>query len=160
MYEHLLNHPLGLIHVLSAITAMLAGTAVMLVRKGTNRHLWVGRSYVVMMLATNASAMMIYELFGRFGPFHWMVLASSASWLAGYVVVWRRKKGWRYQHAYFMAGSYVGLMAAAAAEVATRVPGWSFWLTVVVSSMTVIFVGLYVMQRTIPKILSVSARGQ
>ncbi len=157
MFEHLLNHPLGFIHVVSAIAAILFGTAVMLVRKGTRRHKWVGRSYATMMLATNTTAMMIFELYGHFGPFHWMVLASSVSWLAGYVIAWRRTSGWRYKHAYFMAGSYVGLMAAAGAEVVSRVPGWPFGLTVVVSSVTVICVGIYAMQRTMPKVLGVNA---
>jgi len=133
-----------------AIAAILFGAVVIFSSKGTRRHRWMGRSYVAMMVGLNATALLNYELYGRFGPFHWMVLASLATVVAGFVPTWRKAPGWIYRHAYFMAWSYIGLMAAAAAEVASRVPGWSFAPSVVVSSIVVIVVGAWVIRKTIP----------
>jgi uncharacterized membrane protein len=151
--EHLQRHPLGLVHLLTALAAVRFGAAVLLGRKGTRTHRWMGRGYLFMMLALNVTALLNYELYGRFGPFHWMVLASLATLVAGYVPTWRKVPGWIYRHAYFMAGSYVGLVAAAVAEVASRMPGWSFGPTVVLSSISVIVVGVWIMRRTIPRII-------
>ena len=105
------------------------------------------------MLALNVTALMDYELFGRFGPFHWMALISLGTVAAGYAAVRRRAPGWREQHAYMMAGSYVGLVAAAAAEVASRVPEWSFGPSVVISSVGVIVIGLWLMFKLMPRTL-------
>jgi uncharacterized membrane protein len=157
--EHLQNHSLGLVHVLFALAAMLFGAAVIFNRKGTRKHRWMGRSYLAMMLGLNATALLDYELFGQFGPFHWMALASLATVVAGFVPTWRKVPGWIYQHAFLMTWSYVGLVAAAAAEVASRIPGWSFGPSVVISSVVVIAVGVWMMRNTIPHIIgSLSAR--
>lgn len=157
MIEHLQSHSLGLVHLLMAIAAMLFGAAVIFSRKGTRKHRWMGRCYVAMMFGLNGTALLNYELYGRFGPFHWMVLASLATVMAGFLPAWRKAPGWIYRHAYFMAWSYVGLMAAAVAEVASRVPGWSFGTSVVVSSIVVIVAGFLVMQKTIPHAISASS---
>lgn len=153
MIAHLQSHLLGLVHLLTALAAMACGTAVIFAPKGTRKHRLLGRSYLLLMLAMNGTALLIYELFGRFGPFHWMVLVSLASVIGGYLAVWRKVPGWKYRHALFMVGSYVGLMAAAAAEVASRVPGWQFGPSVAISSIVVIFVGIWMMQRKIPRII-------
>jgi uncharacterized membrane protein len=152
--EHLLNHALGLVHVLMALAAMLIGTAVVFSRKGTRKHRWMGRSYVAMMVGLNGTALLNYELYGEFGPFHWMVLASLATLIAGFIPTWQKAPGWIYPHAFLMAWSYIGLMAAAVAEVASRVPGWSFGPAVIISSILVIVVGGWIMQKTVPNIIS------
>src|SRR6476661_2846417 len=61
---------LGWTHTFAAITALVSGAGVLLTRKGTRRHRQLGWIYVVSMLLLNATALMIYRLFGRFGPFH------------------------------------------------------------------------------------------
>ncbi len=114
----------------------------------------MGRGYLLMMLTLNGTALLIYELYGRFGPFHWMMVASLATLAAGYIPTFRKAPGWRYQHAYFMAGSYVGLMAASIAETASRVPGWSFGPSVIISSLVIIVAGIWMMLRIIPRIIS------
>jgi uncharacterized membrane protein len=154
--EHLQNHSLGLVHLLTALAAMFFGAAVIFNRKGTRKHRWMGRSYVAMMLALNVTALLNYELYGQFGPFHWMVLASLATVVAGFVPTWRKAPGWIYRHAYFMAWSYIGLMAAAFAEVASRIPGWSFGPSVIISSVIVIVAGVWMMRNTIPHIINTS----
>lgn len=144
---------MGLLHVLLALAAMLFGTLVVFHRKGNARHRLLGRAYLVSMLGLNATALLNYELFGYFGPFHWMALFSLASVLGGYLAVRSKRSGWKSTHAYFMTGSYVGLLAAAVAEVASRVPGWQFGLSVVISSAVVILAGVALMVRRIPPII-------
>lgn len=152
MIEHLQSHLLGLIHVLAALTAMILGAGVLLNRKGTRTHRLLGRGYLLSMLAMNGTALLNFELYGQFGPFHWMVLASLATLLGGFLSARRRSAGWLIRHAYLMATSYVGLMAAAVAEVASRVPGWSFGASVTVSSAVVMVIGFWIMFRTVPRI--------
>ena len=157
MLEHLQGHPIGLAHVLTtAVAALFFGTAVVFSRKGTRRHRWLGRGYLAMMLALNGTALLNYELYGRFGPFHWMVLVSLASVVGGYVPTVRKSRGWKYRHAYFMVGSYVGLMAATVAEIASRVPGWSFGPSVAISSGMVVLAGLWLMRALLPRVLGAS----
>ena len=153
MIEHFGAHPVGLVHLLVALGALGFGSAVILSRKGTRRHRWLGRGYVVLMVALNGTALMIYELFGGFGPFHWMALASLGVILVGYLPARSRPAGWMPRHAYFMTGSYVGLVAATVAEVAGRVPNWSFGWSVFISSVVVTVVGVGWMLARIPGIL-------
>ena len=151
MLEHLQSHTLGLVHFLTALAAIIFGAVVLFSRKGTNRHRFMGRSYVGSMLAMNLTALMDYELFGHFGPFHWMALISLATVVAAYLSVRKKAPGWKMSHAYLMAWSYLGLMAAAVAEVASRVPGWSFSSSVIMSSLTVIVVGWWMINRLTPR---------
>jgi uncharacterized membrane protein len=151
--QHTLEHPLGLAHLAIALLAIISGTLVVLSRKGTSRHRWLGRAYAAAMIGVNLTAFSIYELFGGFGLFHWMALASLLTVLAGCVPALSRKPGWKTRHAYFMAGSYVGLLAALAAEILTRTPWLAFEEAVAVASFVVIFVGLVLMFRMIPRLL-------
>lgn len=153
MIEHLFEHPAGLAHVLVALAALVFGAAVVALRKGDRRHRWLGRAYLLSMLGLNATALSVYELFGGFGPFHGLALFSLATVLSGYAAARRRKPGWKIRHAYFMAGSYVGLVAAAVAEVASRVPGWSFNAAVITASALAVFGGLGWMMRWVPRSL-------
>ena len=153
MIAHTLQHPLGLTHLLFALLAIGLGTAVIFRRKGTRVHRWLGRSYVVLMLGLNITAFMIYELFGGFGLFHWMALISFATVLIGYLHAWRKKPGWKVTHAYFMAGSYVGLIAALAAETLTRTAVLPFLSAVAVSSLAVIVIGVWLMLRLVPRLV-------
>ena len=151
MIEHLLNHPLGLVHVFTALAAITLGAAVIFNRKGTQRHRWIGRGYLISMLIMNGTALAIFELSGQFGPFHWLALVSFVSVLAGYQPTRHKPPMWRYRHAYFMVGSYIGLTAGAAAEVVSRIPSWSFWPSVIISSFVVIVVGTLMMWKLVPR---------
>jgi len=149
--QHLQQHPVGLIHLVLALVALVAGALVIANPKGTRRHRRIGRVYLVSMTAMNGFALLNYELYGHFGPFHWMALISLATLAGGYLEARRRSPGWMTRHAYYMAGSYVGLLAATVAEVASRVPGWHFGIAVVTSSLLVIVAGIWIMIRTIPR---------
>jgi uncharacterized membrane protein len=146
---------LGWIHTVFGLVALLVGTAVALTRKGTHRHRTLGYVYLTSMLALNATALLIYDLFGRFGPFHWMAVASLITLLAGMVPVLARrpKDGWLDLHAGFISGSYVGLVAAFAAEITSRLPGGGSGFSgpaAAVTTVVVITIGAIAIRRSLP----------
>ena len=150
--EHTLQHPIGLLHLVTALLAIVAGLMVVFSKKGTRKHRYLGRAYAVLMVAVNATAFMIYELFGGFGLFHWMALLSLATVIIGYIPARTRSPGWRDRHAYFMSGSFVGLIAAFAAETMTRWLPVPFFAAVGIVSFLVSAIGIYLMLRLIPGI--------
>ncbi|MCB1120188.1 MAG: DUF2306 domain-containing protein [Verrucomicrobiae bacterium] len=153
MIDHLQQHTIGFIHVVSALAALLFGTWIIFTRKGTRRHRFLGRGYFWSMLIVNITALAIYELLQGFGPFHWLALISLVTLIAGYIPLMLKRPNWMRVHAYFMVGSYIGLVAATSAEIATRVPGWSFGTAATVSSVLVNFIGIYLMLLLVPKTL-------
>ena len=142
---------LGQLHFVSALLALGAGALVLLDRKGTTRHRRLGWTYAIAMLVLNVTALLIYRLTASFGPFHVAALASLATLIAGIVPMRRRNSTNRLErHYFFMAYSYLGLVAAAVAETATRVPAIAsfaggptpaFWIAVGVASVAVFVVG-------------------
>ena len=158
MIQHLLEHPLGLVHFISALAAIIFGAAVIFSMKGSKRHKLIGRAYVIAMWVLNITALMDYELYGYFGPFHWMALISLATVIFAHLAVLRKRPNWRQAHAYLMAWSYVGLIAAAVAETASRVPGWSFGYSVIISSVITLLIGMQLINVLIPRIFDSSAK--
>lgn len=157
---------IGLIHTVTALTALVAGAAVLLTRKGTRRHRQLGWTYVVSMLLLNGSALLIYRLTGRFGPFHVGAIFSIVTVVAGTAAALgaRRARAHRSavdraraleRHYQWMTWSYVGLLAAAVSEIATRVPalrprpgqGLAFGVTVAVCTLLVVAVGAQLIRR-------------
>lgn len=147
--------PLGAAHVGMAIAALISGLVVAVVRKGTRLHARLGWVYVTSMAGLNLTALFIYRLLGGFGPFHAAAILSVASVGAGLVFTRRRKpRGrWKEAHAYWMGGSYVGLVAAAVAESTTRIPAAPFWGTVMAATLVVIGGGIVVLRITVPMAL-------
>lgn len=133
----------GQLHTLLGVVALIAGAAIFLRRKGTRSHKAIGRVYVASMLSLNVTALMLYHLTGRFGPFHVGAIVSGLTVVAGMVPALTRapKHSWRFFHATFLSWSYVGLLSAFAAEVATRVPGFHFGTAVMVSTLVVTITG-------------------
>ncbi len=148
---------LGLIHTTFGVVALLAGAVVLLTRKGTRWHRTLGHVYLTNMLALNISALFIYRLYGHFGPFHWMALGSLLTLVAGMIPVFTRlpKGRWLELHAAFINGSYVGLVAATAAEITSRIPGTEdhFALVVGGTSALVIGIGAMMIHRNLPQSL-------
>ena len=144
---------LGWFHTLCALVALASGAVVLLRAKGTRRHRQMGWIYVGSMLAVNVTALMIYRLFGGFGPFHVAALFSLATVIAGIIPAVRRRPHdrWLERHYFFMAYSYVGLLAATAAEIGTRLPGarGAFWLAVILASIGVFVIGGAMIRRQV-----------
>ncbi len=147
---------IGVVHTIFSVIALIAGTAVVMMRKGTRWHRTIGHIYLTNMLALNISALFIYRLFGRFGPFHSLAVYSLIIIVVGMLPVFtRRPKGrWLTWHAAAMSGSYVGLVAAFFAEITSRLPGTeqSFGPVVTVTSVIINIIGFYAIMRYLPKI--------
>ncbi len=152
---------LGWGHLAAALVALASGAAVLAIKKGTALHRRVGWTYVVSILLVNGSAFLIYDLFGRFGPFHFAAAFSLASVLMGIVPARRRRpKGrWLRIHAYWMTGSYVGLVAAAVAETSTRYLDYDFGTTVIIATVAVSAAGVTAIRAWVPSAIRGLARG-
>jgi uncharacterized membrane protein len=113
-----------MLHAVSASVALLAGTAVVLRRKGTPSHRWLGRAYAASMCGTLVTSFLIYDLFGGFGVFHWAAVVSTITLGCGLAAVLfvRPRRGWLQLHLNFMSYSYLGLVAAAVSEATVRLP--------------------------------------
>jgi uncharacterized membrane protein len=106
---------IGTIHVAASLASLASGGTVLASRKGTRFHRTVGGGYVTAMVIVNASALCIYRLTGHFEPFHALALGR------GMAAALIRRPGWPLTHYRGMAWSYLGLVAAACAEIGVRV---------------------------------------
>ena len=133
----------GTFHLVASVSALIFGLWVLLIRKGTYLHKWLGYAYFFNMLGLNLSAFFIYRLTGHFGPFHGAAIASLITLIAGFIPAYVRypRKGWLELHYEFMNWSYAGLVAAGVSEALTRIPASPFWGAVLTGSMLVFLVG-------------------
>jgi hypothetical protein len=144
----LIHHTTGLIHLFSAVAALLLGSFVLFMKKGTLLHKRMGYLYVFSMIVMNITAFCIYELFHRFGPFHIAALISSVTLLMGFLPALFKKQipSWIYYHVFGMYYSAIGLYAAFAAEVIVRIPGIHFGIGVSVATLVVMGAGILIIQ--------------
>lgn len=153
---------LGWFHMVCALVALGAGAAVLRRRKGTRWHRRMGWVYAASMILLNSTALMIYRLTGAFGPFHAAAIVSLAGVVLGVTAAVRRRANWVDHHYQWMTWSYVGLVAAALSEVATRTPGFGFWWAVAVATALVVGVGARMIRRgaatTLPPFRRAAAR--
>ena len=148
---------LGLTHLTSAILAMIAGAFVIFTKKGTKNHVRLGYTYAAMMMILNATAFLIYDLFGHFGPFHWAALISLATLIAGLLPAFlqRPRHSWLELHYEFMNWSIVGLYAAFWSETFTRFFRFEgFWILVSTATFMTVAVGVYFIRKKKKQILS------
>lgn len=146
---------IGWVHFVFAIAAIVVGAGLALLPKATRAHVWMGRGYATLMVGLNATAFMLYNLFGHFGPFHFAALVSLVTVVMGWIPVRRRRPAkWIEHHALWMSWSYVGLLAAAAAETLSRIPDAPFWGMVVGASLAVVAIGALVIRSRVPRILA------
>lgn len=121
--EALITGPAGLVHTLFGVAALLFGSLVLWKRKGSPMHKKLGYAYVFSMLGLNATAFMIYRLFGGLGIFHAMAALSLATVLAGIMpMLLKKPANYISLHFNFMYWSVIGLYGALAAETMVRFP--------------------------------------
>lgn len=132
---------IGVLHVSSSILAMLFGGWVLVARKGTKKHKLSGYLYALNMLIVLVTALFIYRLFGKFGPFHYIAVVGFIYLMVGLLPAFFRSKNWVKLHVYCMYWSVVGLYAAFFAEIAVRLPGTEFWWMVFAGSLIVTILG-------------------
>src|SRR5687767_4870288 len=94
------------------------------------------------MAVLNISALMIYRLFGGFGPFHAFAVVSLVTVGLGVATAVRRRDAdWVERHYMWVTYSYVGLLAAAASEISTRWVQTKFWWAVLIATAAVFAIG-------------------
>lgn len=135
----LTHDSIGLIHLITALVAILSGTFVLVLNKGTRLHKQIGYIYAVNMLLLNATAFGIYRLFGGFGIFHFAALVSLFTLLGGMipVITKRPKHKWVELHYIYMYWSVIGLYAAFVSETLTRIPKTPFFGMVGIATFAV-----------------------
>ena len=116
--------PLGAVHFISAIVALIFGAIVLSKPKGTAKHRRLGYIYFASMLALNLSAIPITNMTGSIGLFHLFVVISLPTTLAAlyFPLFGRGNPNWKMHHFTYMFWSYVGLIAAFIAEGLVRLP--------------------------------------
>ena len=146
---------LGWIHTVFGMAALLTGAAVIVIRKGTRWHRTLGHLYLTTMISLNVTSLFIYNLYGHFGLFHWLAVSSLLTLIAGMVPVFTRRPigRWLELHAIIINISYIGLVAATAAEITSRIPGLEdvFGLVVGGTSALIIGVGAALIRRFLPQ---------
>lgn len=146
---------IGSLHLLAAVLALTSGLLVLLTQKGKRRHRRLGWTYVGSMAVVNVTALMIYELFGGFGPFHAAALVSGVTVAIGAAHAMRRRpaRGWIEYHAHWMVWSYIGLVAAAVSEISTRFLDLPFGATVMTATALVVVAGGALVFARLPRAL-------
>lgn len=146
---------LGTIHLAFAIAALTLGAVVACRRKGDRRHRQLGYSYAVSLLVVNASALSVYEDSARLGPFHILALVSLVTLVSGFIPAYLRRpvSWWLGLHAYLMSWSYVGLVAAGVAQLATMASSLPAGFTVTLPSVLIVFIGGVLIHTRVPRIL-------
>lgn len=139
----------GLFHLIVAIIALITGTMVLILKKGSRRHKQIGYTYAVSMVLLNVTAFMIYRLFGGFGIFHIFAIVSIFSITAGMVPVLFKfpKKGYINFHYHFMYWSVFGLYAAFISEITTRIPELRAMNILSISIAITMFFGYFFIRR-------------
>lgn len=136
----------GLVHFIAGVIALITGTLVLLIKKGTKLHKRIGYIYVISMLVLLISSFMIYRLFDGWGIFHYASIISSISLLVGIIpaIFLRHKSYWLRLHFTGMFWSVIGLWAAFVAEMSVRIPESSFMWMVGVAFGAVMLIGVIV----------------
>jgi uncharacterized membrane protein len=148
---------IGWVHAVFGMLSLTTGTIVILSRKGNrlNHRFW-GYFYLFSMVATNVTSLVIYDLTGTFNMFHWSALFSLVTLMFGMLPIFnhRPKGGWLPRHAHFMAGSYLGVVLATAAEITSRLPFGSFWGTVNITVAIGSVIGVFLITRYTPRAIA------
>ncbi|MEX2501960.1 MAG: DUF2306 domain-containing protein [Trueperaceae bacterium] len=151
----------GWLHVAAAAAALVTGAAVFGFRKGTKRHVLLGRAYGLALLLVNLPALLLYEASGSFGAFHLLAVVSLATLTAGLapLLLGYRTRPYRVRHGFFMAWSYVGLVAAGLAQLANAVFRDQGGVAVLVATVSVVSVGGAIVHALGPRIVRASGPG-
>lgn len=118
-------------HVAAALTALVAGLAVLLTRKGTSSHRAVGKAYGLALVLVNGAALLLRRE-DMFGVFHALAVVSLATLVAGLAPLLLGHRSHRVlaTHAHCMTWSYAGLVAAGLGQLVAVLAGDSSPLAV------------------------------
>ncbi|MDW8394576.1 MAG: hypothetical protein RMK52_10090 [Chitinophagales bacterium] len=161
-FQHLVTSATGLIHLLASVLAVVAGTFILALPKGTRLHRRIGRVYAVSMVAVLITAFLIYRLFDGWGMFHWAALAATLTLLGGMIPILTRWPRPHYVvwHFCFMYWSVIGLYGALASEIAVRIPSVvmesgipnrTFYMMAGIGTALVMLVGAWFFIKMLPR---------
>ncbi len=122
--EYLITDNVGLVHLIVSIIALITGSLVLGMTKGTKNHKKIGYVYSIAMLLVLITAFAMYNLFGKWGIFHWSAVLSSLTLGCGLIPIFTKKpkKNYISLHFSFMYWSVIGLYGALMAETFVRLP--------------------------------------
>ena len=129
------------VHIVAAVTALLAGAVVLLRAKGTRTHRRTGTVYVLALILVNVAALSLHRE-DAFGVFHALAVASLVTIAIGLspLLLGKRSETVIATHAYCMTWSYAGLVAAGCGQLTVAVgEDLSAWVvpTVIGTALTV-----------------------
>ncbi len=99
------------LHLIAVVPALVIGTVVLFLEKGTPRHKALGRIWVALLLVASISSFWIFEIRDGAGPSP-IHLLSIWTLIALGLAVYHIRRGNRRTHRAFMIGTYIGLVAA------------------------------------------------
>ena len=142
----------GGLHTIAAILGLITGFMVLRRPKGDRRHKSVGYVYVVLMSVLVLAGIPMAE--NGLSAFHYLSMITGGSIVGAMVMIWlariqtdpRKRANFVFGHYKFMVWSYIGLVAAGVAQIASRIAGEaggmaSFWWAVLVASLVITGVG-------------------
>ena len=114
--------PLGWVHFIASLIAVVVGAAILVRPKGTPRHRLRGRIYAAAVLVTSITALGIYRL-GVFFFAHWFGIAAVLVIVLGVTAAHFKipRKGWMQLHLTCMLFSFYILIGGGVNEVFLRV---------------------------------------
>jgi len=123
-FENFITSETGLIHFIASIFALILGTFILVLNKGTTKHKIFGRLYALTMLVVLITAFMTYRLFGTWGIFHWTAVISSLTLVCGLIpiLIKRPINNYKSFHFSFMYWSIMGVYGAFVSETLVRMP--------------------------------------
>jgi len=136
-------------HVVGAVSALLAGAAVLLRPKGTRNHRRIGTVYVLALVLVNVAALSLHRE-NTFGVFHALAVASLVTIAVGLspLLLGKRSDTVIVTHAYCMTWSYAGLVAAGCGQLAVAVgQDLSAWVVPVVIGTVLTVSGVVIFGR-------------
>ena len=148
--------PFGAFHAGLGLMALILGICALILQKGTTLHRRIGVAYWVTMAGLNTTALAIYDLFGRWGPFHSLAVVSLLTVAAGLGPVWlRRPRGrWIGLHATCMGWSFAGVVAAFFSEIGARMPGVGLAAGVIWPTAAVMVAAAVLIHTRVPRIVA------
>jgi len=144
--ENIVGDVIGFIHLIASCFALLFGTLVLIMKKGTIIHMRLGCLYIVSMLVLINSSFFIYRLFDGWGIFHYLSVISLITLILGIVPIWLKKptNTWKYYHLSYMYWSVIGLYAAFVSEVLVRFVKMPLLGVVGIASAVIMLIGTIV----------------
>src|ERR1051325_7880511 len=100
-----LSTPVVLVHVIAAVLALTIGAAVFLRRKGTETHVWFGRTWAILMLVVALSS---FGITGKDGLYSWIHGLSAFVTVAVPFGVFLAMRGHVSAHRKLMSSLYTG----------------------------------------------------